>query len=511
MKFAKKLQEDMRQDWTDNYIDYKMMKKVLKKSDDEVISFFCEAFESQVLKVHNFMAGRQEQINADISPLETSGTLQECSTISVKTQSLSSHCEQLVQDIEVFKDFAALNLTAIRKIIKKFDKRFHVHFQDIFDNPTRSTLSVSDSDIGKWLLFPAQQCLKLIHMLPQPAKPVERPLRQYCFWVAELRAGSEIARQQVSCEGSVDHTSLRLLLLSGETPKDLTLCVKNTFIDDTVRSPAARRSSSEPRHVVKKERLLDDTADAAHAGADAGLDLSQTKKQQAEETDNPDESADERSATGEDVRAFDVEKRKVQMIHLDDLVRGDAAMDTSMSNHQAALIAPTPMRPPGLVQQKRRQPAKQGSYGGPSRMQDAGAEFSSSQTRWWTLSRENCPVSGFPISLLPYPPYKFYHCNGSVKGQPQLVDGAYLVLHVISTWSFEILGRALNSSDIESLDTYMARCKLGPLRLGKAIAIYSSGTKEAHIELKQLRQQSRCKMNKLRHIQRVRRNKGCLN
>jgi len=56
----------------------------------------------------------------------------------------------------------------------------------------------------------------------------------------------------------------------------------------------------------------------------------------------------------------------------------------------------------------------------------------SNPNRWWTLSRIilTCPLTGFPIHLLPYPPFKLrVHAD---KPWPHvLVDGKFLALHLI--------------------------------------------------------------------------------
>jgi len=65
-----------------------------------------------------------------------------------------------------------------------------------------------------------------------------------------------------------------------------------------------------------------------------------------------------------------------------------------------------------------------------------------------------------------------------------------MVLQVLSTWNFEVLGHQLTVSDIKALDMYMKRCKLGPFRLGRALELLSDKSSQG-----------------LKHIQRVRMNK----
>jgi hypothetical protein len=91
------------------------------------------------------------------------------------------------------------------------------------------------------------------------------------------------------------------------------------------------------------------------------------------------------------------------------------------------------------------------------------------------------------------------------KEPPLLVDGPYLVLEVLSTWNWEVLGRPLLVADVSALDAYMKRCKLGPYKLGKAMELLSRGTPEALRELENLRMQARRKFDNLKHVQKVRR------
>jgi hypothetical protein len=91
------------------------------------------------------------------------------------------------------------------------------------------------------------------------------------------------------------------------------------------------------------------------------------------------------------------------------------------------------------------------------------------------------------------------------KQPPLLVDGPYLVLEILSTWNWDVLGRPLLVTDVSGLDAYMKRCKLGPYRLGKALELLSIGTPEATRELENLRTQAQRKLDNLKHIQKVRR------
>jgi len=139
---------------------------------------------------------------------------------------------------------------------------------------------------------------------------------------------------------------------------------------------------------------------------------------------------------------------------------------------------------------------------------------SSRLSRWWTKTESTmlCPVTNFPIHLLPYPPFK-------VRVDPQrsspcrLVDGKSLAMQVIVSGRSSVCFRELDSSDLEILDQYVHRCKLGPFRPSRALELAkqaASGEPKAAAELKRLRAAARLELGKLRHIQenRLQRVKG---
>lgn len=88
--------------------------------------------------------------------------------------------------------------------------------------------------------------------------------------------------------------------------------------------------------------------------------------------------------------------------------------------------------------------------------------------RWWSKLGGmplRCPMSNFPICLLPYPPFKLRVFPG--RAFPYyLVDGKFLVLQTIATGSFQAMGRELTDGDVQELDAHVRRCKLGRFRLG---------------------------------------------
>lgn len=135
---------------------------------------------------------------------------------------------------------------------------------------------------------------------------------------------------------------------------------------------------------------------------------------------------------------------------------------------------------------------------------------SAKSTRWWTMPQFPvvCKFSGFPINLLPYPPFKLRQI-ASEPNPHSLVDGKYLALLMISTGSYTVNGRCLEQSEIDALGKHMHRCKLGPYRPDLALSLAqkaansrSQSEREESIQaLSKMRATARCELGKLRWIQ----------
>ncbi|CAE8705516.1 unnamed protein product [Polarella glacialis] len=130
--------------------------------------------------------------------------------------------------------------------------------------------------------------------------------------------------------------------------------------------------------------------------------------------------------------------------------------------------------------------------------------------RWWTQPHLPllCPLTRFPICLLPYPPFKL-RVDHERSSPHRLVDGKFLAMTMIVTGDFAACGRELQASDISALDDYVHRCKLGPYRPGRVVLL----TKEAQtsdcaerraaaaLELERFIASARAELGKLRRIQ----------
>lgn len=141
----------------------------------------------------------------------------------------------------------------------------------------------------------------------------------------------------------------------------------------------------------------------------------------------------------------------------------------------AAALAGRDVAPPGLEpkvdanEALYAQPAvlaTGGDRGGPSPRTEAKLP-----ARWWTTAVGcACPISGFPIAMLPYPPFRL-RTNPKCASPHRFVDGKHLALQVIVTGVFEACGRPLDRSDVEALDDHIAKCKLGAYRPGRALLL----------------------------------------
>jgi hypothetical protein len=141
----------------------------------------------------------------------------------------------------------------------------------------------------------------------------------------------------------------------------------------------------------------------------------------------------------------------------------------------------------------------------------AALKAASSSKRWWTLSKypSMCPLTGFPINLLPYPPFKL--CMEAGERYPHtLVDGKYLALQLISSGSLFVNGRSMEPDEVIALSQYMHRCKLGPFRPEYAVQLAKDAESpnlpqnercRAAQELRKLRGAAEAELVKLRRIQ----------
>jgi hypothetical protein len=294
---------------------------------------------------------------------------------------------------------------------------------------------------------------------------VERPVRQFSHWIEELNVGLEFARLRVAETAPLDK-SFHVL--------DTSLRIKNTFIDISERAAAVGRSRSTslpPRIKLNETKDNSDSCaeDEDHHTASRKLQ-NQVTGIEASSFNVVDVSANPKCTASEEKIMRDSEWEARLHARNMNTVGGNSPVwkqqDCTMSRNSAAMC-----------------------------------KGQANQARWWNDVDDACPVSGFPIKLLPCPPFKL-HLQGE---NARLVDGSTLLLTILAKWDFMVLGRHLSSNQIRELDDHVKRCKLGPYRLAKAIGLLTQGTRESQEEFELMRAKARKKLRELWHIQRVRR------
>ncbi|CAJ1373281.1 unnamed protein product [Effrenium voratum] len=231
MKFGKQLQEELRAEWCKHYVDYKVLKKALKPEAPAVPAFF-DLLKSEVQKVQSFIQQQHEALWKVMSAGfagDFNNAAKQCEVFTV--------LETLVASIQHIHSFAALNQLALHKIIKKADKKLG-QVNECFS--PEWNLVPSAENIVVWLLVPAEKCLRLV---TDCSKGGSQPLRQFHFWVQELRAGAVLARSQMTGAAGLNTMHLRLQLTCG---KDVQCRIRNTFIDVAQKDEHRTRSSSLP-------------------------------------------------------------------------------------------------------------------------------------------------------------------------------------------------------------------------------------------------------------------------
>eukprot|EP00929_Paragymnodinium_shiwhaense_P021173 TRINITY_DN13879_c0_g2_i3.p1 TRINITY_DN13879_c0_g2~~TRINITY_DN13879_c0_g2_i3.p1 ORF type:complete len:601 (-),score=110.52 TRINITY_DN13879_c0_g2_i3:504-2306(-) len=501
MKFAKQLQDELRQEWCDQYMDYKLMKKTLKIEDPDAAQRFLGVLQSQLAKVSVFMYGQKELISEGTTPIELGisstnrdprghgGDTQETSDSKVDTD-LPNHCMGLVDSIAAFREYAELNHVAFRKIVKKFDKRFQVSCLQDTDvakpRPDDSWLSVAD--INAWMLTPAQRCMRIMHDATC-AWPLAG--RQLQFWTQELRAGCRYADARLKGWPEGEKGTSHFLSLRGPNQ----LCVKNTFLepysegaekeDQRAVAMSKQKSRSHPDlMMLAGATCYDDEQASNHSGETSNSNGAESLEGRSAECLAADISSETPPPLHPAVAAYNAAAAAQAAVAAVAAICPENCMMMMMAFNPAAAW---PTMPYSNHKQKGRYAQADADESGP----------------WWAQLTDACPLTGFPLCLLPYPPFKLRTPEG---GRTRLVDGLHLALLVLSTWNFEVGGRRLTPGDIDALDTYIKKCKLGPasFRVKRAIQLKSSGTSADLQEFEDIRTRARRRLQEVQHKQRLR-------
>ncbi|XP_039031999.1 SPX domain-containing membrane protein At4g22990-like [Hibiscus syriacus] len=140
--FGKKLKERQIEEWQGFYINYKLMKKRVKQYANEievgtqdrrhVLKDFSRMLDNQIEKIVLFILEQQGQLASRLTKLrEQHDALEGEPEISQITE-LREDYRAVGQDLLKLLYFVEMNAIGLRKILKKFDKRFRYRFTDYY-------------------------------------------------------------------------------------------------------------------------------------------------------------------------------------------------------------------------------------------------------------------------------------------------------------------------------------------------------------------------------------------
>ncbi|XP_028063284.1 SPX domain-containing membrane protein At4g22990-like [Camellia sinensis] len=142
VNFGKKLKERQIQEWQRYYINYKLMKKKVKQYAHQiqigsierrhVLKDFSRMLDNQIEKIVLFLLQQQGLLASRIVKLgEQQDSLQQQPDIS-KISELREAYRAVGRDLLKLLIFVEMNAIGLRKILKKFDKRFGYRFTDYY-------------------------------------------------------------------------------------------------------------------------------------------------------------------------------------------------------------------------------------------------------------------------------------------------------------------------------------------------------------------------------------------
>ncbi|PSS09782.1 SPX domain-containing membrane protein [Actinidia chinensis var. chinensis] len=140
--FGKKLKERQIQEWREYYINYKLMKKRVKQYSHQiesgsldrrhVLKDFSRMLDNQIETIVLFLLEQQGLLASRIARLgEQRDSLEQQPDIS-KISGLQEGYRAAGQDLLKLLIFIEMNAIGLRKILKKFDKRFGYRFTDYY-------------------------------------------------------------------------------------------------------------------------------------------------------------------------------------------------------------------------------------------------------------------------------------------------------------------------------------------------------------------------------------------
>ncbi|VAH50298.1 unnamed protein product [Triticum turgidum subsp. durum] len=142
VNFGKKLMADQVEEWKGYYINYKLMKKLLKqyvqqtqiggKDCEQVLKEFSRILDDQIERIVLFLLQQQGHLSRRIEELgaQRAAIMQQVDTSRVFQ--LREDYRDVGRDLVKLLRFVDMNATGLRKILKKFDKRFGYKFTDYY-------------------------------------------------------------------------------------------------------------------------------------------------------------------------------------------------------------------------------------------------------------------------------------------------------------------------------------------------------------------------------------------
>jgi len=142
VNFGKKLAADQVEEWKGYYINYKLMKKMLKqyvqqtqiggKDCEQILKEFSRVLDDQIERIVLFLLQQQGHLASRIEDLGAQRAAIARHVDTSRVFELRETYREVGRDLVKLLRFVDMNATGLRKILKKFDKRFGYRFTDYY-------------------------------------------------------------------------------------------------------------------------------------------------------------------------------------------------------------------------------------------------------------------------------------------------------------------------------------------------------------------------------------------
>ncbi|XP_047062727.1 SPX domain-containing membrane protein OsI_17046-like isoform X2 [Lolium rigidum] len=142
VNFGKKLAQDQVEEWKGYYINYKLMKKMLKqyvqqtqiggKDCEQILKEFSRILDDQIERIVLFLLQQQGHLASRIEELGAQRSAIARQVDTSRVFQLREDYREVGRDLVKLLRFVDMNATGLRKILKKFDKRFGYKFTDYY-------------------------------------------------------------------------------------------------------------------------------------------------------------------------------------------------------------------------------------------------------------------------------------------------------------------------------------------------------------------------------------------